>query len=293
MNTSRIAIAMGVFGLGALALLPTLRSGDSQARDDGSEGQPPVATPRGDLVDLSWAADPEDPLERAPAAADDRGGKAAAGDEERRVHPDDPNIIEIIPKNQPWTWEDAEKFRQRMEGARDEYAAFAAYPPWSRPYDDSQKHLVEWDETSGHEQSVAETEEGEQIYAHAKLSSLFAGPGEPLYAVVEVWKGTASSRQPVEVVVEGEVRVPASGDQPDKPNSKLLATVPFHPAPGGFQYTASFVPSQLEPLVESGAREADLVAWVIAGGNRTPFDFFNDGGPEFLTVGGPEMAPLG
>lgn len=166
--------------------------------------------------------------QRSPAAGDpDRPGRVVAGpapalraherpsptDAEQSESPPPgavevaPGINEITPPPGPHDPEAEARFRERMRRAGDEYQELSTYPPWSRPFDESQRHLLDWNPPSSHEQAVAHDEEEREIRAEAVLDRVLATPGEAVSARVTAWRVAADgSREVVPYAVRGEIR---------------------------------------------------------------------------------------
>lgn len=154
-----------------------------------------------------------------------------------------------------------------------DYLQFAEFPPWSRPADDSQKHLREWNQLPPVGQAFATDKKGGPISAELSLDRMFAGPGEAITATVRVWRGAhdAAKREPVEATAVGEVQVwreGANGSDPEEPGWPSVATIPFVATKDGF--VAKIVPSSIAALTKAPA-DARFVAWVTAGDHKFPF----------------------
>ncbi len=157
------------------------------------------------------------------------------------------------------TMPDAEARAHALERARRALALYQeamVYPPWSRPFDGSTRHIVEWNHIQGLGQPFAADENGREIRVDAALDRLFAGPGEELTARLSITY--ADDGTPV-VPDEITGAVEHQGDGPDWEHG---AAVPF--VHEGDAYLARFVPSRLPALAES-PRDAHFLAHVRVG----------------------------
>lgn len=164
----------------------------------------------------------------------------------------------------------------QLKDALAHYLEFAEYPPWSRPANESQVHVVDWNQSPATGQAFNVDKKGNPISAELKLDKMFAGPGETLTAIVDVWRGSyeTTQREPVSAQVLGELQVwrEGAGTAAEQPGWVAVHPVSFTTAPGGGggRYVAHVVPSTVPALVKR-AEDVRFVAWVTAEGHKFPF----------------------
>jgi len=83
------------------------------------------------------------------------------------------------------------------------YQEFAVYPPWSRPADDSQRHLIDWNGRVESEAGVPFGEDDAPGTLDISLDRFFATTDEPLMATLRIQPADA----PHDVKATGEVQV--------------------------------------------------------------------------------------
>jgi len=135
------------------------------------------------------------------------------------------------------------------------YKATTVYPPWSRPLDESTKHLLEWNKPWPVGQPFAADEERREIRVDASLDKLFANTSESFTATVTVAYEEDPHLPVTPDRIVGQVRY-LDGDW------KIAAEVTF--SRSGDQYVARFTPSEL-PALAAKPREAQFLVHVQMG----------------------------
>ena len=176
----------------------------------------------------------------------------------------------------------ASHVRQALE----QYQAFAAFPPWSRPADGSQTHLWKWNSPDAVGQAFATDAKGRKISAEMHLDKMFAGPGDSITATISVWRGTYddATREPVDANVTGHIEV--WRDLPAPGGYVAVAPVSFSNLAGGpgRRYVATFTPSTIAAL-KAAQVETRFVAMVDPDGHPFPFsETFRYAGTQPLVV---------
>jgi Domain of unknown function (DUF4785) C-terminal domain len=182
----------------------------------------------------------------------------------------------VIPRHVPVTSGLGEGAATKARQVLADYEAFAVYPPWSRPADGSQVHVVEWNKGLDSGSQAFSTEDGDEVRADLVTDRMYAGPGQPITARVRVWRVTSSGKAPVDFDATGEIEV----WDPSQPTSdgfdhgwRRVGVVPFG-APreedGMAVSTAQLTPSAIAELA-STARDARLIAWVSHGHDSHPY----------------------
>ncbi|MCG8419114.1 MAG: hypothetical protein MJE77_14355 [Proteobacteria bacterium] len=170
-----------------------------------------------------------------------------------------------------------EAFRKKLSRAYNEYVEFSKYPPWSRPADGSQYHLIAWNRPVSHSQVISKTKDGREIHAEARIAQMFWGPGEKLVARVEAWViGQQGTREEVDFSARAEVRI---WDETELANGrrhrtrKVGPTVSFASQVGAkarFKF-GTIVPTEI-PELSRKVEQAELVVYVSAGAHTKPFE---------------------
>ena len=116
------------------------------------------------------------------------------------------------------------------------------FPLWSRPYDGSTQHLVDWNRPWPVGQPFAADKSRREIRADVTLDKLYAGPGEALTASLSVaYVDTGDATDPDAVSGRVEWYDTKTGEW------RLAADVPFVQTKPG-QYRATFTPSSIAAL---------------------------------------------
>lgn len=174
---------------------------------------------------------------------------------------------------------DPHEAAEMMQQTLEHYKQFAVYPPWSRPADDSQRHLWEWNLPLHDEQPLIVDEQGGALHARVQLDRMFAAAGEPIHATARVWRGNESDVQgDIPFRVHGEVQVwdeelyhrfPALRSAVDA-GYIVAGVVEFHESGAPNTRGARFVPAEIARLAEH-PRDARFVGWVTYGDYQKPF----------------------
>jgi hypothetical protein len=135
------------------------------------------------------------------------------------------------------------------------YKATMVCPPWSRPLDDSTRHMLEWNRPWPVGQPFAADKDRREIRVDASLDKLFAGAGESMTATVTVTYEEPPHAPVTPDQLTGWVRY-LDGDW------KIAANVSF--SRNGDRYVATFTPSAI-PALAATPREAQFIVHVQLG----------------------------
>lgn len=177
---------------------------------------------------------------------------------------------------------DPDAFRERVERTLALYRAETEYPPWSRPFDGSLPHLVDWDRGARIGQPFAADAAGREVEAHAMLDRTFAGPGEALTARVEIFRVDGGATVPV-APERLTARVENYGG--DDVGWQLAGEVAL--AATGAGWEGRFTPATL-PALAAAPQMARLVVRVELGNffKELPLSFRYAARPALVVIGG-------
>jgi hypothetical protein len=139
----------------------------------------------------------------------------------------------------------------RLKRNLDEYKKVAVYPPWSRPFDEGTKYLLDWNKPSTADLPMSDKPGGETSY-HFDADRAHVSYGEAITSWIEVWKsGDPGQRVPITVEdawVMGDVG----------PKTGRLVRLSYHDdgqdgdeVAGDGRYTNRLVPSALPQLKQA------------------------------------------
>jgi len=156
-----------------------------------------------------------------------------------------------------------------------DYKDFAMFPPWSRPVDEAQQHVVEWNPKIHEGRVFDRDKQGHDLSADVTLDRMFAGPGQSLTATAKVWKDVDGKQQPADFKITGKLQVfdpshtggggATVGDEPGWSNVSDVAFGPGNPR------TATFTPSAIPALAKS-AKQVRLIVRIDAADHPAPFE---------------------
>jgi hypothetical protein len=156
---------------------------------------------------------------------------------------------------------DPDTQREFAAQALAEYRNFAAYPPWSRPADGSQEHLIDWNRVIPFQQDVFVTE-SEAVQAEATLDRMFARPGEPIGVLVRAWQTQPDgTEQPL--VLPASAAVEVWNGESAEGSWIAIADVPLAKSGDGL-VAGSFVPSHLDLDPRGDVRVLVTIATPVA-----------------------------
>jgi hypothetical protein len=169
---------------------------------------------------------------------------------------------ELLPP--PMSAEEArEKSLEHAQRSLQLYRDTMVFPPWSRPYDGSTQHLVDWNRAWGVGQPFAADKSRREIRADVTLDKLYAGPGEAMAVTLTVsYVDTGDPTDPD--ALSGRVECYDIKSE----TWKLAADVAFSKSAAG-HYRASFTPSSIAAL-SAAPQEARFIAHLKIA------DFFKD-----------------
>lgn len=156
-----------------------------------------------------------------------------------------------------------------------DYKVFAIYPPWSRPVDESQKHVVEWNPAIHEGRVFDRDKQGHDLSADVTLDRMFAGPGQSLTATAKVWTDIDGKQQPTDFKITGKLQMfdPSHADHGaatmgDEPGWVNIGDVTFAP---GNPRTATFTPSTI-PALAKATKQVRLMVWITTADHPSPFE---------------------
>jgi len=156
-----------------------------------------------------------------------------------------------------------EKSLEHAQRSLQLYRDTMVFPPWSRPYDGSTQHLVDWNRAWGVGQAFAADKSRREIRADVTLDKLYAAPGEAMAASLSVsYADTGDPTDPE--ALSGRVEWYDTKSE----SWQLAADVAFSKSAAG-HYNASFTPSGI-PVLRATPHEARFIAHLKIG------DFFKD-----------------
>jgi hypothetical protein len=140
---------------------------------------------------------------------------------------------------------------ERLKRNLDEYKKVAVYPPWSRPFNEGTKYLLQWNKPSTSDLPMSEKPGGETTY-HFDADRAHVSYGEAITSWIEVWKnGDATARVPI--TVEDAWVMADVG-----PKTGRLVKLSYHDdgqdgdeVAGDGRYTNRLVPSSLAQLKQA------------------------------------------
>jgi hypothetical protein len=140
---------------------------------------------------------------------------------------------------------------ERLKVNLDEYKKVAVYPPWSRPFSDGTKYLLQWNKPSTSDLPMDEKPGHETTY-HFDADRAHVAYGEAITSWIEVWhNGDEHKRVPITVQ---DAWVMADNG----PSTGRMAKLSYHDdgqdgdeVAGDGRYTNRLVPSQVATLKQA------------------------------------------
>jgi hypothetical protein len=140
---------------------------------------------------------------------------------------------------------------ERLKRNLDEYKKVAIYPPWSRPFTDGTKYLLQWNKPSTSDLPMDETPGKETTY-HFDADRAHVAYGEAITSWIEVWK-SGDPLQRVPITVQDAWVMSTNG-----PSTGRIAKLSYHDdgqdgdeVAGDGRYTNRLVPSQVPALKQA------------------------------------------
>jgi hypothetical protein len=140
---------------------------------------------------------------------------------------------------------------ERLKVNLSEYKKVAVYPPWSRPFSDGTRYLLQWNKPATSDLPMSEKPGHETTY-HFDADRAHVGYGEAITSWIEVWQsGDEKKRVPI-TVQDAWVMADAG------PSTGRVAKLSYHDdgqdgdeVAGDGRYTNRLVPSQVPALKQA------------------------------------------
>lgn len=176
---------------------------------------------------------------------------------------------------------------EQAKQALAEYLVFSEYPAWSRPADDSQRHLWEWNKLPAVGQAFGRDAKGNPLSGELVLDRMFAAAGEPITATLTLWRGAyeSTTKEPFDAKINAAIETwqqatagvagaPVPSGVPNGTPIEGYApveSVAFKSVAGGpgHRYVATFTPSSVSSL--KAQVDARLIVKVDPGEHEFPF----------------------